>query len=694
MKEKLKFFHILFVAMVVIFSSCQINEPMMPSWDISLNLPIAKKNYTLMELIEKNNSDLNYYKGGENINLLYYSKENMLDAINVKDKLKVDGFSQSSTELIGPININPDSVSASVGFEWIGAAVTPGQQTPIPPIADQQVKVNLAQMNMFNSVKFSSGSIDLSVSNQFASLVTLTISNMTLKNSATGEVVARYTGAISILPGETRVIKNITLSTSVTVRNLLSFECSISTSGTSNPVTIPAYSFGVKAKLINPVVVEAFAKIPVQEPLVIENTIAIDAASAQPTKFQNVKIDNGLINIRLSNNLDVDADVNIIIYNMRSSQGSLFNQTKSIARKQQNFSFLSNLSLKGYTFESLNGQPTNQVKYKISITTKATADNRVINSNDGVAGSIDFSDLTLSEFSGQLKPTSITAERSSVSLDLKDIQNKLSFKEINLKNPSIQLVLNTTAQFEMGISGRIEAKNNVGEQAVLELNSTTLNSTIISSANNVLQLNKEKLSEFFKKFTKMPDSLIIYTGGTLNPGYKTISIKSTDQITGKSFFELPLEFGISDATFEDSVDVELSSDERDKIKQFNSIETTMNVRNGLPASISLTGELYDEKNVFLDFFPHKYSDQENVISISGAPADGSGNVILKPEQTIKVKVLKSEAEKISKAKYMKIKIKLSTTANGNTPVRFKTTDDIQINAFGSVNYRVKNDKER
>ena len=74
------------VALAFIFYSCNINEPTAPRWDVSLNVPIAKKHYTMYDIVEKKSSEINHYSDGSNKNILYYTDINELDKIDVKDK--------------------------------------------------------------------------------------------------------------------------------------------------------------------------------------------------------------------------------------------------------------------------------------------------------------------------------------------------------------------------------------------------------------------------------------------------------------------------------------------------------------------------------------------------------------------------------------------------------------------------------
>ena len=61
------------------------SEPVLPTWDVDLTVPILEKTFTLGELVEK---DTTYFKIGSN-NQIYYSTTSELEATTVGDNLKI-----------------------------------------------------------------------------------------------------------------------------------------------------------------------------------------------------------------------------------------------------------------------------------------------------------------------------------------------------------------------------------------------------------------------------------------------------------------------------------------------------------------------------------------------------------------------------------------------------------------------------
>lgn len=661
----------------IIYQGCNINEPFFPSWDVSLNIPIMKRNYTLLELIEKS-KELSYYKEGTSKNLIYYSKEETINEIDLQNQLKINSFTKSSSKSIGTIKVSADSITSEIDFSWIGLGITPGMKSAVPQIVNSPIESSLNAVNEFTYVKLNSGTIDFTIKNNFPSPVAVTLTNLIIRDYDGSEVVASYTPAIVLAPNETKTIKQIPLATGIYISNQLKFECNISTAGSGGAqIIFPQSSFSIKIRFNNLEVAETVAKIPVQNPIVIDNATTIDEGNLQPTKFTNVKIDAGTLSLTLSNNLDVDADITLSSENLRTPQNQAFSLTKSILRKQQNISLLSNLSIKDYSLVSLNGIPTNQVTFSITIKTIATNDKRTLKSSDGLSGTVSISDLVIKEFSGQLKPQSIATERTSTSLNIKDLTTKLQFQQLNLKNPLVQFLLTTNAQFEFKVNGYIEARKSNGQKVILGLNYKTLDTTIISPTNSTISIRSDSLSKFFSQFSSLPDSLIAFVGGIVNPSYKTVFIKSTDKVSGKTRIELPLEFAISNAVYKDSLNIDLTDDDRDKIKNVNTFAATLKINSSIPASIQFSSRLYDSANNFLIDFPSA-NGQPSSININGAATS---------ETTISLS--KTEAEKVSRASYMRSTIIINTSSGGIVPVQLKTTDYLDINAFGSTNYRVK-----
>jgi hypothetical protein len=682
---------ILLVLVLILFvQSCGIKSPTAPSWDIALNLPLVDTTYSILDMIKNDSSIVkpDYTKQG----LLVYNTVKEVEKIEVSDKLTVDGFSTNTSKQIGSISINGDSTKADIGFDWSQhlSGLPPGTQVPILAENNRAVSADLAAINQFQSAKFESGTIIIEIKNNFAEHVTLTIDGLTIKNSATNEIVAQTTAQLVVPPNSSRSFPPISFNTNVTVKNQLKFETTVSISGSgTNLVTVPQTAFSVTTKFSTLSVSEASAKIPQQNPVTIDSSIIMDETSAQPTKFKKVLIATGTINITLRNNLDVDANVTMEIANLKNASDIKFSVSKTILRKSTT-KYVDNVSLTDYSLVSLDNNPTNKINYKVTFTSQASSDYRTINKTDDFQATVDFSSLGIKEFDGVVKPTALDETRSAINLDTKELQKKFGFHQINFNNPLIELHLvpSAGAKINFKIDGRLEAQNELGEKSILFLNANTMDKTTITETDSVIKLNSDSVSNFFKKFTRLPDSIFVIAGGTLNANYQQVTVTNTSYVSGSSKIELPLDLGISDGLFADSVKMDFDIDKQKRIRDLNTSDINLILTNGLAVSFTFTGKMYDSTNTLLMYFPPKHIDQDTAITVSGGVTDANGNVITKTTQSVAVKIASGESDLIARAKYMRIFIKLNTSRSNNLPVKFKTKDDIRIESFGGVNYRV------
>jgi hypothetical protein len=680
-----------FLILLAIMQGCNIKEPTAPNWDVTLNIPITAKNYTLFDIIEKKTSLVQHYTQGTDLNLLYYSDIRQIDKLTLTNKLKIDDFTKTESATMGPLNVNSDSVGTQVGFNWISSQVTPGSQSIVPPVNPYNLSSNFGSAGQFQTVTIQSGSVDLKITNYFPSPVSINMSGFYIKNRTDGSIVLQYTAPVTIQPSSTYIIKSIPLTQGITVENQLLLQCIISTDGSGGQsITIPNNSIGITSFFHDLKVSQATAIIPNQNPVVVDGTALIDDGDTQPNKFTYVNLNSGNLNVSITNNLNLDANYTLTLDNLQTKTGAVFTSSGSIARKSTK-NAINNLSLSGYSLVSGSGSPTNQVVYHITFNWIPSNDYRTVSSTDGVSGTIDAKSIIVNQFTGQMKPTTIDPVRTAVSLSVQDIQNKLTFQQINIKNPKIELHLHPSADVEFSINGRIEAKNSIGQRNVMSLSASTLNKSVITFSDSIVSLNSDSVSNFFKAFSKFPDSLIVYAGGVANPNYKTISVKSSDQVTGSGHLEFPFQFGLLGGIYTDSVKVDLSQDDRDKIKNVITMNATLSITNGVAASIDFSGKLYDNNNKFLMNFPPKYTnpDQDSVLTVAGASTDANGDVSVPNIQSLSVRTSSDDTPKISNAAYMRVRIRFNTSSPGNQPVRFKTDDVIKISAFGSTDYNVK-----
>ncbi|CUS98826.1 hypothetical protein, partial [Candidatus Kryptonium thompsonii] len=134
------------------------SEPVLPTWDVDLTVPILEKTFTLGELVEK---DTTYFKIGSN-NQIYYSTTSELEATTVGDNLKISDISTSAQTQLGNFEIkNPGTITASIKvyeiFPALSSNIPPGNYIIPSNAPGQTVSVNFTAFESFQSVKFDNG---------------------------------------------------------------------------------------------------------------------------------------------------------------------------------------------------------------------------------------------------------------------------------------------------------------------------------------------------------------------------------------------------------------------------------------------------------------------------------------------------------------------------------------------------------
>jgi hypothetical protein len=669
-----------------LLTSCNIKEPTAPNWDVALNLPIAKKSYTLYDIIEKKTNSMQHYTQGTDKDLIFYTQTTQFKNIDMSGKINIEPFSATKSQNINDIIVKSETMNSDIGFAWINPAIAAGLALPIPVINNVTITTHLAGVNQFQYIKMKSGFIDFTFSNHFPSPVNITINGFVLKDSISGSTIIQSSDPIVLAPQQTSTVQSFPIISGVTINNQFSLQFTVSTNGSSGQkIIIPDKSISITATARDLRVTEANAIIPKQNPIQVDGSVFVDQNSSQPSQFQTAKLDGGVMNAVVSNNLNVNIDVTFVMDNLITPQGSAFSYVATIPAKST-INVIQNISIAGYSIISPDGTPTNKITYHVYANVIPTNDYRFITSTDNVSATVDIKNLSVSEFKGRLKPTVVDPKRSAISLNLKDVQNKLQFAQIDLKNPKIELHLHPTSSISFSVNGRIEARNSRGEKSSMSLSSRTMNKTIISPTDSVITLNGDSVSNFFRSFTKFPDSLIVFAGGIANPNYEIIDIKKTDQVVGKSIMEIPFELGLTGGVYTDSVKVDLSSDDRNRINDVNTLSANLLITNGIAAGVNFTGKLYDRFNNFLMYFPPKHQDQDTILSVSSATTGSDGNVTSPNTQSVNVKLAQGESAKIQNAAYMRVRLAFGTP--GTQRVKFKTNDVINIVASGSTNYHV------
>jgi hypothetical protein len=665
------------------------SEPVLPTWDVDLTVPILDKTFTLGELVEK---DTTYLKVGAG-NQIYYSTSEKLDATKIGDNLKISDISTSASTKLGNFEIkNPGTISASIKaydiFPSLSSNLPPGNYIVPSNAPGQTVTTNFTAFDNFQQVTFDGGIIKVTVNNglpvplQFPNGLAIYNSNdlttpiLTLFENATINANSELT-ATADLAGKTLPAN---LSLKVTV-------LSPGSGGQQVYLDVNQMFVTVSASLENLSIASASAKIPSQtEPVVISDSFVLEPNEPQPDLINEVNFKSGSMKIKVVNGIDLGLNGSITLYNfVRKSDNTPLQIPLNIGRKNSASNTLTfNLNLADY---KLVGNLTNTVDYKVEVRTEDTGNEyRTVSKNDGLSAEITLQNIVIESISGKAKPREISFEEQKIDLaGLKDYREK--FKgSIKFDDIQVEINLVKTAQFTFDLNLKIKGVNTrTGKVDSIEI---PLAQRRFSGSTHRIVLNKSNsnIVNFINSFAsqELPEYLIVTGSVFLNPNYEVGRVSSSDSVYGSVSVSFPASVGISNAVFEDTSEVnELSDESKKEIDKTNYGKLFVEIENGLGVGVRFRAKILGVTMDSLLSIP-KYND----FMINPAPVGSDGFSTGTTRYINVIELNRDEIQKFKDMKFVRSFISIATANNGGI-VKFRTTDSLKVKIYGRVNYRVE-----
>jgi hypothetical protein len=665
------------------------SEPVLPTWDVDLTVPILDKTFTLGELVEK---DTTYLKVGAG-NQIYYSTSEKLDATKIGDNLKISDISTSASTKLGNFEIkNPGTISASIKaydiFPSLSSNLPPGNYIVPSNAPGQTVTTNFTAFDNFQQVTFDGGIIKVTVNNglpvplQFPNGLAIYNSNdlttpiLTLFENATINANSELT-ATADLAGKTLPAN---LSLKVTV-------LSPGSGGQQVYLDVNQMFVTVSASLENLSIASASAKIPSQtEPVVISDSFVLEPNEPQPDLINEVNFKSGSMKIKVVNGIDLGLNGSITLYNfVRKSDNTPLQIPLNIGRKNSASNTLTfNLNLADY---KLVGNLTNTVDYKVEVRTEDTGNEyRTVSKNDGLSAEITLQNIVIESISGKAKPREISFEEQKIDLaGLKDYREK--FKgSIKFDDIQVEINLVKTAQFTFDLNLKIKGVNTrTGKVDSIEI---PLAQRRFSGSTHRIVLNKSNsnIVNFINSFAsqELPEYLIVTGSVFLNPNYEVGRVSSSDSVYGSVSVSFPASVGISNAVFEDTSEVnELSDESKKEIDKTNYGKLFVEIENGLGVDVRFRAKILGVTMDSLLSIP-----KDNDFMINPAPVGSDGFSTGTTRYVNVIELNRDEIQKFKDMKFVRSFISIATANNGGI-VKFRTTDSLKVKIYGRVNYRVE-----
>lgn len=651
-----------------------------PSFDATYAFPITDTLYTLNEFI-KDDSSIVALDDPSKLGVLIYIKNEIIDPFYVNENLKIDPFSSLSSLSIDTIKINevPPVIANIALKDW--APELEGPDLVFPEVSTP-ITSPFELINEFESALFESGKLELTIHNNLP--VETQFQKLKIVNTINNSIVVEtpLNSTITILPFDSTKVTFDLINVAITSK--LELQAPLYTPG-STPDTVRISqnaNIGITMVLYDFVIESVTGKLPKQDPFTINDSFTIDDS----TKIETMKFDEGNFNIVLNNYFDLDMNIDFEVSNLFDDKGNVYSNSFNLSRKERN-KIIEIPSLKDWEIRTTTpGIPTNQLIYSATILSDVADDIRTLAKDDSVTLSLQFSESSIAYAEGLIKQTKFNITESNFNFDLGDLNN-LTFKSIEINNPSMILNLTSSINYDIILDGLITGtSSNLKKELEIKLNLPAL-------ANSKFDLNEFGFTEFVNSFTnsgELPEKFILSGSGIVNPNYNIGSISKTDSVAGSFSFEAPFNFGISGGSFQDTFYINDIDINDEFVESINFVELTIETLNEIPVNIVFTGSVLDTNDNPLFPFPPSYSPDTHLI-IEAPTVDKNGDVVSAKTNKQIIHLAGEDAKTFINNPNIAINFSLDTPPQNNvTPVKFRNTDSIYFKIYGKVDYKMNN----
>ncbi len=647
------------------------DETALPRWDTNLKAPIADTVYTLMDAI-KDDTLFTYGGNAEDPNLIYYSQRDTLNPVEFEDKLTLSDKDNSFSHSISSIRIQDESINSQTDIptgNWI-SGITVGASQNIPATLNR-VTTALKTGDNYSRVTYDNGLLILSIFNNQP--FDVEIRSFAIVDDISGEEIISDHNTIAIaMQDSVKLEYNLT---GKEMSNTLRFIADLFTGGTSYPVYISSESgFVINTRISDMSISSLTARIPDQPTFMNEAIIPLDDSSA----IYNAVFKSGRIEFTITNNFNVAADVILSVPELLKADGMPYMLETNLPANSVRVIREDNIS--GWSVALANADSS--LHCNSYITARNSAGQMVtISKGDGIDFQFASRNIILSSASGYLKPVSVKIKNSVFSIQTKNIDDKLDYSGLKLSPASVMTIeVGNYTQAECLFNGEMKISNGNSSQ---DKTVQVTNVLLLPDRTNSIDLREFGMISALESFSeKLPNRFEFSGEAQLNPQSKNITIEDNDVITEYVQIDLPFELSIDRAVITDTIDVNIDSEEPDKVLE---AYLDLNIENGIPAELKLTADVIDAQGNLLFTLPTSYSEIDT-IRIPSAETDQYGNVSKSSKSLNTVKLLKREAVLLMTDARLVMHLSLSTKTQGL--VRLHTDDYIRTKITGRVKYHI------
>lgn len=667
-------------------------EPVAPTWDVQLSVPLVDTTRNVEEIVEK---DTSVIQRDPVTQLIYYNFDETVVSDTVGDRMKMLPTSTRLKVTIGALSVNDVQVQSSVPL------LPDGTYPSIPPSTITVPGVQAGSGGAFESITFETGIAQLTVTNDLP--IDISFPNPITLTDGTGDTIASFSiagilagnGGIS---GDTSDLAGRSMDSTIRVSSAPTLDSiSIATPGSPTQVIIDStHRVRLELRFTNITVSNATANIPSQSVFVQDSTLfeADDSTFVQSAYFKS-----GNFSIDLKNHVGLIVRARLRMPQLFKDLPPPLDVVFDTAVVLQPFDSTSvPVDLTRYRAESLTQTPTRHLIYT-AVLDSVRGSPATVNRDDSLTAVVNIApgtEFILRSAQVAIEPTFLDTD-TSYQLSLGDLPSK--FTVDSLRMPDAAFILDSMfTPVESRVSNLRAVVKGTNVVDTVRFNPTPPGNdvfTLLPNVPNQIVMNDanstifQVLNQFVATARELPDSVRVIGSALLNPNYDTTVarlIADTTRITGKFDVLFPLNIGLKNGTFRDTIDIadklNLSPDD---ISHLIRATLTVRVHNSVPASLGLVFVTLDANKDSTWTLP-----RTGPININAAGVGSNGFSNQSALSVITIPIDRTDVEKLADATFLRMAVTLNTSPTAPS-VKFRTTDSMKITVFGTLIYRVSFD---
>ncbi len=656
----------------------------MPSWDVNLTLPLAHRNYTLLELVQKDTSLLQVGTGGQ----IIYSMSATAPPTYIGDLVSIDPPDTTARVKFGTFVVTTPPLQTGLQIPWLPGGVT----TPVPDttLVFSDLIYNIPT---FQTVTFESGTITLTLQNNMP--VPLEVTSPIEVFDAQQRLVASFLFSPPTIAPFSSATSSDGLANRTTGNDIRVTGLAFHTPGSATPVQIPQGDLIVATLQTSNVRARqaVFAEIPPQR-LASNDTAMLPLDDS--TLVKEVRFRSGTLNFVFTSRVNLDILFKFRMNELQRLQGAAYIPYEDSiylpARGTGSFS----LNLSQYKIQSSDGDLVRSLRVISSIVIPSGSGAPVtVNDTDKVEITLSSTPLIVDTAVAVVKPTWVNVN-TPIAVNFGELPTRFSGQ---LSIPAATLGLATTVNFgfPMDLNVSIGARRYPsGDWVYLQIPASQKR---IQPGANAVVFNESEVGYFLSQFSsQFPDSLYILGHVLVNPPElynPTIagaaSVSRNSSFAGSIDLEIPLMLGIVDGVYKDTLAIGDTTGDgttdysvnKSRLRDVNFGRVFIEVQNGMPMQVGVNVNLLNRNRQPLLSIPQNGQS----VGVLAAPVDADGNVTIAARSVSTFELSASDVRQFDPTEFLTFALSLATTP-GSPAVRFRTSDFIRVRIWSTFSYRV------